>query len=578
MHDFRKRRIICLSIIGTAALVLPLWVTNYSTRDSVAAFPELEDIEDAEFRRFLMEQTADQSYEMMEIPEWLLGDTSGEEYTKNLEAAMAAAIDDSKRSSGPKTIAPYDLAELENARSLFSNTLGVVVYDPAEDDFLFFYSKNTIWASACTKLSSAFDGFTIMARETFPERFQGPGSEEFAIAISSGDYPHISPHCTNFPHVSDKCSGSHAPILAFGSVFQSAEIFPNMMAMPMPTGEHIHCFKNFAQSKSVCLQMQVKEGPDGPKGAQVFGEEFGLKWEDLIPQVVWRGTDFNYLNLLIPDLRRARINGDLVKELESTEEANKKAVLIKGMREIYDNMYPRWQSVILTAESEVEAAEKGTLPWANMKFTGPAGMMKKEAQQYDLFAKYGIDSIGESIGRAELAKYKYHIDLGGGGGTTWTGTIQKLAMPGLLFHHMTPTKDYILDVMKPWIHFIPVASHLGDLKEKVAWAESHPQAAKMIADQGSAMMRGWSTTEGYGEMFDAVFKQPFQMALDAYQPVSSAHPGLSWKDVMEKEYSHMVKVKACVGRKNNSRGSGGGCRHYASKINKRMTPFPLKKK
>ena len=69
----------------------------------------------------------------------------------------------------------------------------------------------------------------------------------------------------------------------------------------------------------------------------------------------------------MPDLRRAKINEDLVKELESTEEANKKAVIIKGMREMYDNMWPRWQSVILTAESEVEAAEKGTLPWANMK-------------------------------------------------------------------------------------------------------------------------------------------------------------------------------------------------------------------
>ena len=42
----------------------------------------------------------------------------------------------------------------------------------------------------------------------------------------------------------------------------------------------------------------------------------------------------------------------------------------------------------------------------------------------------------------ELAHYKYQIDIGGGGGTTWTGTIQKMAMPGLLFHHITPTKDY----------------------------------------------------------------------------------------------------------------------------------------
>ena len=91
-----------------------------------------------------------------------------------------------------------------------------------------------------------------------------------AIAISSGDYPHISPYCTNFPHASDKCSGSHAPIMGFGSVFQSTEIFPNMMAMPMPTGENLSCFKNFARSGDVCPVLQV---------GQVFGEKFGLKWE-----------------------------------------------------------------------------------------------------------------------------------------------------------------------------------------------------------------------------------------------------------------------------------------------------------
>ena len=50
-----------------------------------------------------------------------------------------------------------------------------------------------------------------------------------------------------------------------------------------------------------------------------------------------------------------------------------------------------------------------------------------------------------------LAQYKYHINPGGGGGSTWSGTIVKLAMPGLLFHHyLTPTKDYFHDWLVPW--------------------------------------------------------------------------------------------------------------------------------
>jgi hypothetical protein len=100
----------------------------------------------------------------------------------------------------------------------------------------------------------------------------------------------------------------------------------------------------------------------------------------------------------------------------------------------------------------------------------------------------------------DLARYKYHIDLGGGGGTTWTGTIDKLAMPGLLFHHMTPTKDYFHDLLVPWRHYIPVSEDLSDLKSKYDWAESHPNEAKRIADASTQFMRELGTVEGFGRM------------------------------------------------------------------------------
>lgn len=49
-----------------------------------------------------------------------------------------------------------------------------------------------------------------------------------------------------------------------------------------------------------------------------------------------------------------------------------------------------------------------------------------------------------------------------------TGTVEKLAMPGLLFHHVSPTKDYIHDRLKPWKHYIPVRPDLKDLKAKAS--------------------------------------------------------------------------------------------------------------
>jgi hypothetical protein len=50
-------------------------------------------------------------------------------------------------------------------------------------------------------------------------------------------------------------------------------------------------------------------------------------------------------------------------------------------------------------------------------------------------------------------------------------------MPGLLFHHITPTKDYIFDQIQPWVHYVPVREDLEDLMEKLEWAETHQDEA-----------------------------------------------------------------------------------------------------
>jgi hypothetical protein len=131
-----------------------------------------------------------------------------------------------------------------------------------------------------------------------------------------------------------------------------------------------------------------------------------------------------------------------------------------------------------------------------------------------------------------LSGYKYQIDLGGGSRTTWTGTMQKLAMPGLLLHHLMPTKDYFHDWMQPWIHYVPVAEDLHNLREKFDWAEANPQAAKMISENGSELMRHLGTPEVLDEIYQQAFAEPVHRMIEAYLPVSISHPGLSWKEVL----------------------------------------------
>ena len=94
-------------------------------------------------------------------------------------------------------------------------------------------------------------------------------------------------------------------------------------------------------------------------------------------------------------------------------------------------------------------------------------------------------------------------------------------MPGLLFHHMTPTKDYIHDWMEPWVHYVPVRSDLRDLHRKFEWAEEHPEEAKKIADEGTKLMRYLTMQGGFQDLFEKDMVQPLKRVVEAYQPVKT---------------------------------------------------------
>lgn len=123
-------------------------------------------------------------------------------------------------------------------------------------------------------------------------------------------------------------------------------------------------------------------------------------------------------------------------------------------------------------------------------------------------------------------------------------THSKLAMPGLLFHHVTPTKDYIHDRMKPWSHYVPVREDLRDLKKKFDWAESHPRVAARIARQATQLAREIGSPEGFEQLFKEDFEEPLRKMIEAYQPSGQYH----WKRIMEEVDGDLLKpVMMCTG-------------------------------
>ena len=175
---------------------------------------------------------------------------------------------------------------------------------------------------------------------------------------------------------------------------------------------------------------------------------------------------------------------------------------------------------------------------------------------YVRMQELGIAAIGDYMSIAEQARFKYHIDLGGGGGTTWTGTIEKLALPGLLFHHVTPAKDYFHDLLVPWEHYVPVNADLSDLRSKYDWAESHPVEAKQIAEQGTQFARWMGSEEGFALLYEEFLVAPLRRVLDAYRPPPRQHRGKSVLEIIEafqnETGANFAVIGKCGGRHSNS--------------------------
>jgi hypothetical protein len=305
----------------------------------------------------------------------------------------------------------YTLEDTFPTADIYKENFAILVYDPSADEFVGYYRRDHPWTPTCRKLVNSIQKLSSMLRAEFPERFQGEKSEELVIPISSGDYPQLKGSECIRGETALPCTDDVAPVLHFGSTFRRP-FFPNMIAGPMPEATHLNCFAQWAREGTVCSKLVPRE--DG--GEMNFGTEDGLEFDDLIPQLVWRGTDFSYLHTMYPTMHSPFFDKHADADV---------------LRSQYSYLIPRWKGVVLTADSEAEARESGEMPLMNIKFAGfmHEGKLTPTlgSYEYERWNDVDIPAAGESMSKSDLAQYKYHIDIGGGGGTTWTGTIQKVS-------------------------------------------------------------------------------------------------------------------------------------------------------
>jgi hypothetical protein len=88
----------------------------------------------------------------------------------------------------------------------------------------------------------------------------------------------------------------------------------------------------------------------------------------------------------------------------------------------------------------------------------------------------------------EAVKYKYQIDIDGNV-NSWPGTFQKLLTGNPVVKVASPDgyRQWYYDRLEPWRNFVPVASDMSDLAEKILWLRSHDDDARRIGEAGKQL-------------------------------------------------------------------------------------------
>lgn len=487
------------------------------------------------------------------------GNSSGEEASTITTSSKPLSNTDDERSyhnliDSNLPLPQYGLKSVVDSTIIYNGASAILVYDPVSDRFVLLYSKRHPWKNAENEeLLQAFQKISYLLRHLFPDRFNS-SNKEFAMPISVGMFPHVtSADCVKQAvktgSVEKPCVESHftsAPILHFGSVFSSEHIYPNIVPMPMPhLGNNFDCFQQWIETETICDELQHL----------VYGDEGVVNWDNLSPEVFWRGDDFGYMANVAPGQKPnySRLRNRLHKAIPMWEKDDEGIPL--SFQEEYSTLLSRWRGVLLTLETFADLKRnwkevKGTdtIPWCNIRFN-PYEEEVGYYKQWEQLKKIGMPVIGDSVDQQELSKYRYHIDLGSDVGSSYENKLQQLAKPGLLFHHVSPTKDYLRDHMEPWVHYIPVAPNLTDLKAKFDWAEAHPAEAKNIADRGTELAKYLSSSDGFGRMFRKDIGDPLRAVIDAYQPVKRHQ---KWRQEINKVYAdNILPVMNCSGRRND---------------------------
>ena len=328
----------------------------------------------------------------------------------------------------------------------------------------------------------------IMPRE-FGDRFT-KGKDPFHFAWVTQDYPQ------------DKCVGElngcptlPSKMFSFGTVPKDKWKVSGLEQAPTlpfaPCIAYAYDPKKFEQCDWFSAEREDPDLPMCANGKRLDivehgenGESFDEIFDNLINKVVWRGSDWHYLeqyaDIGTVDANRFTQHAGLCEPGVDVDKI-KREIFRQGIPSDLQgeawNCPPRLRAVLLSA---LEPDKFDCKFSANNMRSPQSNCLENKLPMFDREKLYD---------NCDFEKFKFLLDIGGGGGTSWLSTFKFLAMPGVLFHHETAMRDSFYDDVKPWVHYVPIMEDMSDLKKQYIWAMNNPDEIKAISKRATQYVK-----------------------------------------------------------------------------------------
>jgi len=147
-------------------------------------------------------------------------------------------------------------------------------------------------------------------------------------------------------------------------VYKDPTILPTLVTMPV--WQHLPCFEEWQKDGRICNVLTMQREVVGKLGGEeslVIGSARGeskqmqfSEWDALIPTLILRGSDYNFLPCIHRGIIPAEWVRDIAPKLVQFDKDARGVVL--ALMNVWNNLTPRWKATALSALAQLDARKR----------------------------------------------------------------------------------------------------------------------------------------------------------------------------------------------------------------------------